>query len=105
MIWDAPDSAVFIYPAELFPTEVRTTGHGISAGAGKMGAFIGAFLFPDLLASHLGLRGAMVIAGIVAAVGLVLTFVSLPETRGKSLEELTEDAYAAEPGKLRVQPA
>jgi len=100
-----PNMTTFIYPAELFPTEVRTTGHGISAGAGKMGAFIGAFLFPDLLASHLGLRGAMVIAGIVAAAGLVLTIVSLPETRGKSLEELTEDAYAAEPGRLRVQPA
>ena len=100
-----PNMTTFIYPAELFPTEVRTTGHGISAGAGKLGAFIGAFLFPDLLASHLGLRGAMWIAGIVAIAGLILTFFSLPETRGKSLEELTEDAYAAEPSKLRVQPA
>jgi hypothetical protein len=44
-------------------------------------------------------------AGVVAVVGLALTFWSLPETRGKSLEELTEDAYAAEPGKLRVQTA
>ena len=100
-----PNMTTFIYPAELFPTEVRTTGHGISAGAGKLGAFIGAFLFPDILASHLGLRGAMWIAGIVAIVGLALTFWSLPETRGKSLEELTEDAYAAEPAKLRVQTA
>jgi nitrate/nitrite transporter NarK len=84
---------------------VRTTGHGISAGAGKLGAFIGAFLFPTILASHIGLRGAMTIAGVVAIAGLALTFFSLPETRGKSLEELEENAYAAEPGKLRVQPA
>jgi MFS transporter, PHS family, inorganic phosphate transporter len=100
-----PNMTTFIYPAELFPTEVRTTGHGISAGAGKLGAFIGAFLFPDILASHIGLRGAMTIAGIVAIAGLALTFWTLPETRGKSLEELEDDAYAAEPGKLRVQPA
>jgi PHS family inorganic phosphate transporter-like MFS transporter len=100
-----PNMTTFIYPAELFPTEVRTTGHGISAGAGKLGAFIGAFLFPDILASHIGLRGAMTIAGIVAIAGLALTFWSLPETRGKSLEELEADAYAADPGKLRVQPA
>jgi MFS transporter, PHS family, inorganic phosphate transporter len=100
-----PNMTTFIYPAELFPTEVRTTGHGISAGAGKMGAFIGAFLFPDFLNSSLGIRGAMTIAGIVAVVGLALTFWSLPETRGKSLEELEQDAYAAEPGKLRVQTA
>ena len=84
-----PNTTTFIYPAELFPTEVRTTGHGISAGAGKLGAFAGAFLFPDFLASSIGLTGAMIIAGVVATVGLVLTVVTLPEPRGKSLEELT----------------
>ncbi|HTT52755.1 MAG TPA: MFS transporter [Streptosporangiaceae bacterium] len=89
-----PNMTTFIYPAELFPTHVRTTGHGISAGAGKLGAFVGAFLFPDILASHLGLRGAMVISGAVAAVGLLMTGFLLPETRGKSLEELEESAYA-----------
>jgi MFS family permease len=30
-----PNMTTFIYPAELFPTEVRTTGHGISAGPGS----------------------------------------------------------------------
>src|SRR5271170_7806495 len=99
-----PNMTTFIYPAELFPTEVRTTGHGISAGAGKLGAFIGAFLFPDILASHIGLRGAMGICAVVAAAGLLLTAFTLPETRGKTLEELEADAHAAAPSKLRVQP-
>ena len=98
-----PNMTTFIYPAELFPTHVRTTGHGISAGCGKLGAFIGAFLFPDILASHLGLRGAMVISGVVAAAGLLLTGFTLPETRGKSLEELEESAYA--PTAVRQQEA
>jgi MFS transporter, PHS family, inorganic phosphate transporter len=101
-----PNTTTFIYPAELFPTEVRTTGHGISAGAGKLGAFAGAFLFPDFLASSIGLAGAMIIAGVVATLGLLVTMVTLPEPRGKSLEELTEYAYAEEPQRLpRVQPA
>jgi MFS transporter, PHS family, inorganic phosphate transporter len=99
-----PNMTTFVYPAELFPTEVRTTGNGISAGAGKLGAFVGAFIFPDLLASHIGLRGAMVICGVVAIVGLVLTSFALPETRGKSLEELEEAAFETAPSKLRVQP-
>ena len=98
-----PNMTTFIYPAELFPTHVRTTGHGISAGCGKLGAFIGAFLFPDILASHLGLRGVMVISGVVAAAGLLLTGFTLPETRGKSLEELEESAYA--PTVVRQQEA
>ena len=99
-----PNMTTFIYPAELFPTEVRTTGHGISAGAGKLGAFIGAFLVPTILDSSIGLRGAMVICGIVAAAGLLLTFFTLPETRGKTLEELEADAHAPSPSKLRAQP-
>jgi PHS family inorganic phosphate transporter-like MFS transporter len=98
-----PNMTTFIYPAELFPTHVRTTGHGISAGCGKLGAFVGAFLFPDILASHLGLRGAMVISGVVAAAGLLLTGFTLPETRGKSLEDLEESAYA--PTVVRQQEA
>jgi hypothetical protein len=40
----------------------------------------------------------------VAAVGLLLTAFALPETRGKSLEELEEAAYQEAPSKLRVQP-
>jgi MFS transporter, PHS family, inorganic phosphate transporter len=98
-----PNTTTFIFPAELFPVEVRTTGHGISAGAGKMGAFIGAFLFPDMLASSLGIRGAEVVAGVVAAAGLVLTLLLLPEPRGRSLEELSAEAYSAP--ALRLETA
>jgi MFS transporter, PHS family, inorganic phosphate transporter len=89
-----PNTTTFIYPAEIFPVEVRTTGHGISAGAGKMGAFAGAFLFPDMLASSLGLRGSEIVAGAVAAAGLLLTVAVLPEPKGKTLEQLSADAYA-----------
>jgi MFS transporter, PHS family, inorganic phosphate transporter len=98
-----PNTTTFIYPAEIFPVEVRTTGHGISAGFGKMGAFAGAFLFPDMLASSLGIRGAEVIAAIVSVVGIGLTVFLLPEPRGKSLEELTAEAYAKP--EMKLEPA
>ena len=43
---------------------MRTTGHGISAGIGKLGAFIGVFLFPVLQTSF-GLRGTLLLtAGV-----------------------------------------
>jgi MFS family permease len=95
-----PNSTTFIYPAEIFPVEVRTTGHGISAGAGKMGAFAGAYLFPVMLASSMGIRGAEIVAGIVAAAGLLITLALLPEPRGKSLEQLSDEAYAPPARKL-----
>ena len=98
-----PNTTTFIYPAEIFPVEVRTTGHGISAGMGKMGAFLGAYLFPDMLNSSWGIRGAEFVAGIVSIVGIALTVFLLPEPKGKSLEELSADAY--EMPVLKLEPA
>ena len=100
-----PNTTTFVYPAEIFPVEVRTTGHGISAAAGKMGAFAGAFLFPDMLASSWGIRGAEIVAGIVSVVGLALTILLLPEPNGKSLEELTEDCYRDTPSVVVIREA
>ena len=60
-----PNVTTFVYPSEVFPVAVRATGDGISAAAGKVGAFVGAFVFPILLASRHGLKGAEVVAGAV----------------------------------------
>jgi MFS family permease len=98
-----PNVTTFVYPAEIFPVEVRTTGHGISAALGKMGAFAGAYLFPTMLASSMGIRGAEVVAAGTALAGLALTAFLLPEPKGKSLEELSAEAYRL-PG-FRLEPA
>ena len=83
-----PNSTTFVYPAELFPVETRTTGHGIASAAGKVGAFIGVFLFPIFM-SHGGLRLAEGVAALVSLLGLAVTLFMLPETKGLSLEELS----------------
>jgi MFS transporter, PHS family, inorganic phosphate transporter len=98
-----PNTTTFVYPAEIFPVEVRTTGHGISAAAGKLGAFLGAFLFPDFLAASMGIRGAEIISGVVAAVGVMVTVALLPEPKGKSLEELSAEAHAT--AEASLEPA
>jgi nitrate/nitrite transporter NarK len=77
----------FVMPSEVYPVSMRATGHGISAGVGKLGAFIGVFLFP-LLQTSLGLRGTLLLTAGVAVLGLALTLV-LPEPAGISLEEMT----------------
>jgi MFS transporter, PHS family, inorganic phosphate transporter len=68
-----------------------------------MGAFAGAFLFPDMLASSLGIRGAGIVAGVVAAAGLLLTIAVVSEPKGKALEQLSADAYA--PATLKLEAA
>jgi PHS family inorganic phosphate transporter-like MFS transporter len=89
-----PNSTTFVYPAELFPVETRTTGHGIASAAGKVGAFIGVFLFPIFM-SHGGLQLAEGVAALVSLLGLAVTLFMLPETKGLSLEELSAVATDA----------
>jgi hypothetical protein len=69
---------------------MRATGHGISAGVGKLGAFIGVFLFP-VLQSSFGLRGTLLLTAGVSVLGFALTLV-LPEPAGRSLEDLASGA-------------
>jgi PHS family inorganic phosphate transporter-like MFS transporter len=85
-----PNVTTFVLPGELFPTRVRATGHGISAGIGKLGAFIGVFLFP-VLQHSLGLRGTLLLTAGVSALGALLTLV-LPEPAGRSLEEISGES-------------
>ncbi|HEY5362453.1 MAG TPA: MFS transporter [Streptosporangiaceae bacterium] len=85
-----PNMTTFVMPSELYPVSMRTTGHGISAGVGKLGAFIGVFLFP-VLQTSLGLRGTLLLTAGVSVAGLALTLV-LPEPAGRSLEDMTTSA-------------
>ena len=89
-----PNTTTFVYPAEVFPVHLRTTGHGIAAGAGKLGGFVGVFAFPFLL-RELGLGGAELVVAGCCLVGALLTILLLPETSGRSLEELSEEAAPA----------
>jgi MFS family permease len=98
-----PNVTTFVLPGELFPTSARATGHGISAGIGKFGAFVGVFLFP-VLQSSLGLRGTLLLTAGVSVLGALLTLV-LPEPAGRSLEEISAEHAVHESGLAEVVQA
>jgi MFS family permease len=98
-----PNTTTFVLPSEVFPVSMRTTGHGIAAGIGKLGAFAGVFIVPQL-ENHIGLRGMLVVAGIAAVVGFALTSV-LPEPARRTLEAVSgEDEMVTTPVPARVGP-
>ena len=99
-----PNMTTFVLPSELYPVNMRATGHGISAGIGKLGAFIGVFLFP-LLQSSLGLRGTLLLTAGVSVLGFALTFL-LPEPAGRSLEDISVTAHTVpRPVSIASQPS
>ena len=82
-----PAVSTFLLAAELFPTRLRGTAHGLASGAGKIGAAIAVFGFPALIAStSLGIAMAYSLAAAIA--GFAVTAALRVETTGKSLEEL-----------------
>ena len=92
-----PNTTTFVLPAEVFPTHSRTTGHGLAAGLGKLGAFIGVFLVPQLQAA-VGLRGMLLVATAASVAGLLCTRL-LPEPGRRSLDDVAgSGAPTGEPG-------
>ena len=81
-----PSILEWIYPNELFPTEVRATAVGLCTGISRIGAAIGTFATPWAL-SNLGLSATMYIAAGIAGVGALVSFLMAPETRGTDLSD------------------
>jgi MFS family permease len=84
-----PNTTTFVYPAEIFPVRVRTTSHGIAAAAGKIGAFVGTYALTSLLNST-GLGRVSLLVAVVSALGGLVTLRLMPESKGRSLEELSD---------------
>ncbi|KAK9270441.1 hypothetical protein L1049_026020 [Liquidambar formosana] len=86
-----PNTTTFIVPAELFPARFRSTCHGISAAAGKVGAIIGSVGF--LWATHKmiipkGSNDSFVgVSWWDLHCGMMVTYFFTRETMGRSLEE------------------
>ncbi|MFC0485470.1 MFS transporter [Pseudarthrobacter scleromae] len=75
-----------VYPAEIFPTEIRGIGTGFATSISRIGAFVGTFLMP-LAIENLGTSTTMLIAAAVAFAGAGLSQWLAPETKGMSLTE------------------
>jgi len=77
----------WIYPTELFPTDIRASAVGVASAVSRVGAAGGTYLLP-LGLEKFGLGPTMVIGAAVASVGLLVAVLWAPETRGRALHEV-----------------
>lgn len=80
-----------IYPIEVFPTSVRTSGEGVASAASRVGAAAGTFLLPISL-SAFGLSPTLLVLAVVCLIGGVTSLLLAPETAGKPLAETGGEA-------------
>lgn len=83
----------FVYPTELFPTNVRSTASGLAASVSRIGSVLGVLVFPNFVAWW-GDSVALWFFAVIGFIGLSITFVLAPETKGASLEEINDEAEA-----------
>jgi putative MFS transporter len=76
----------WVYPNELFPTEVRGSAVGLASSLSRIGAAIGTYLVPIALTAW-GIGATMLAAAAITLIGAVACVLWAPETRGLSLDE------------------
>jgi putative MFS transporter len=79
----------FVYPNEIFPTDLRATGVGLATSISRIGSAAGTFALPMTITS-LGATGALLIAGGISAFGLIVSYLLAPETKNLALDKNTK---------------
>ncbi|PKX98877.1 putative MFS phosphate transporter [Aspergillus novofumigatus IBT 16806] len=77
-----PNSVTFLVAAEVFPTPIRATAHGLSAAAGKLGALLASILY-----NYIDTQTKFYVVPWFGLAGVVLTYLFLPDTTGLDLKE------------------
>ncbi len=76
----------WIYPYELFPTNIRGTGGGFTTTISRIASAISTFFFPAILANF-GLSVTMYIAATLLLIGFIISAIMAPETKNMNLEQ------------------
>ena len=84
----APVTWVLI--SELFPNRIRGAAVSISVSALWIACFILTFTFP-ILNRYFGPSGTFATYGAVCLAGVVFVATCVPETKGKTLEQIERD--------------
>lgn len=77
-----PNAVTFLVAAEVYPTPIRATAHGISAACGKLGALLAAVMY-----NYIDTQKKFHVVPWFGLMGMIVTLVFLPDTTGLDLKE------------------
>lgn len=81
-----PGTLEWLYPNELFPTEIRATAIGIAVAFSKICTFLAMFVLPYSIKEY-GIGATMLIGAGISVVGLAASILWAPETKGMTLSQ------------------
>ncbi|MGL5528636.1 MAG: MFS transporter [Plesiomonas shigelloides] len=79
-----PGILQWLYPNELFPTDIRASAVGVIMSLSRIGTIVSVWGLPIFIANH-GISNVMLIGAAISLIGLLISMVFAPETRGLNL--------------------
>ncbi|MCA1041145.1 sugar porter family MFS transporter [Bacillus infantis] len=77
----------WVIVGEIFPLAIRGRASGLASSFNWIGSFLVGLLFP-IMTANMAQEAVFAIFGIICILGVVFIRTSVPETRGRSLEEI-----------------
>src|SRR6185369_16310844 len=96
----APVTWVII--SEIFPNRIRGAAMAVAVASLWIACFILTYTFP-LLNSKLGAAGSFWLYAAICAAGFIFIRFKLPETKGKSLEQIERDLVPGKAVRTRIE--
>ncbi|VXC39820.1 putative transporter [Enterobacterales bacterium 8AC] len=91
LVMSAVSNLVGVFPAESFPTEVRSMGVGFSLSISRLGSAIGTSLLP-LSIAHYGMPATTGMLALILIIGAIVSIAWAPETKGLTLVDAAQDS-------------
>ncbi|MBV8042410.1 MFS transporter [Pluralibacter sp.] len=81
-----PGILQWLYPNELFPTDIRASAVGVIMSISRVGTVVSTWALPVFI-THYGISTVMLIGAFISLLGLIVSILFAPETRGLSLSQ------------------
>lgn len=84
-----PGILQWLYPNELFPTEIRASAVGAAMSLSRIGTVFSTYALPLFIVNY-GISNAMLVGAGISLFGLLVSIAMAPETKGLSLEKTSK---------------
>lgn len=95
LVMSAVSNLVGVFPAESFPTDVRSRGVGFATSMSRLGSAVGTLLLPLAIVNY-GIGGTMALLAAILVLGALVSIAWAPETKGLTLTDASQDTPPAD---------
>lgn len=91
-----PGNLQWLYPNELFPTDIRASAVGVIMSLSRIGTIVSTWALPIFITKY-GINSVMLMGAGISLIGLLVSIAFAPETRGLTLAQTSQMTIRRKP--------